>query len=53
MEKIFIKQGYLGIFLFVSFNLIAFHFYPGGTIIDPSTEGYLFFYNFLVILVNG
>ena len=46
MEKIFIKQGYLGIFLFVSFNLIAFHFYPGGTIIDPSTEGYLFFYNF-------
>lgn len=47
MEKIFIKQGYLGIFLFVSFNLLAFHFYPGGTIIDSSTEGYLFFYNFL------
>ena len=47
MEKIFIKQGYLGIFLFVSFNLLAFYFYPGGTIIDPSTEGYLFFYNFL------
>ena len=42
MEKIFIKQGYLGIFLFVSFNLLAFYFYPGGTIIDPSTEGYLF-----------
>ena len=47
MEKIFIKQGYLGIFFFVSFNLLAFNFYPGGTIIDSSTEGYLFFYNFL------
>ena len=47
MEKIFIKQGYLGIFFFVSFNLLAFNFYPGGTIIYSSTEGYLFFYNFL------
>ena len=46
MEKIIIKQGYLGIFLFVSFNFFAIYFYPGGTIIDPTTQGYLFFYNF-------
>ena len=46
MEKIFIKQGYFGIFLFVSFNFFAIYFYPGGTIIDSTTDGYLFFYNF-------
>ena len=40
-------QGYLGISVFVIFNSIAMLFYPGGTYLDSSTEGYQFFYNFL------
>ena len=39
-------QGYLGISIFVIFNTIAMLFYPGGTYLDSSTEGYHFFYNF-------
>ena len=39
-------QGYLGILVFVIFNTIAMLFYPGGTYLDSSTEGYQFFYNF-------
>ena len=39
-------QGYLGISVFVIFNTIAMLFYPGGTYLDSSTEGYQFFYNF-------
>tara|TARA_B100000767_G_scaffold36257_1_gene30726 strand:+ start:93 stop:773 length:681 start_codon:yes stop_codon:yes gene_type:complete len=39
-------QGYLGISVFVIFNTIAMLFYPGGTYLDSSTEGYHFFYNF-------
>ena len=42
----FIKQGYLGIFLFVFLNFISMIIYPGGTIIEPDTKGYSFFYNF-------
>ena len=41
-----IKQSFVGIFLFFILNLIAMFLYPGGTIIDSTTEGYLFFYNF-------
>ena len=47
MINILVKQGYLGIFIFILLNIIAMVFYPGGTIIEPSTEGHLFFYNFL------
>ena len=39
-------QGYIGISVFVIFNTIAMIFYPGGTYLDSSTEGYQFFYNF-------
>jgi len=39
-------QGYLGILVFVIFNSIAMLFYPGGTYLDSTTEGYQFFYNF-------
>ena len=39
-------QGYLGISVFVIFNTIAMLFYPGGTYLDSSTDGYHFFYNF-------
>jgi len=39
-------QGYLGISVFVIFNTFAMLFYPGGTYLDSSTEGYHFFYNF-------
>ena len=39
-------QGYIGISVFVIFNTIAMIFYPGGTYLDSSTEGYHFFYNF-------
>ena len=46
MSNIFIKQGYLGIFLFVILNFISMIIYPGGTIIEPDTKGYSFFYNF-------
>ena len=47
MSNILIKQGYLGIFLFVILNFISMVIYPGGTIIEPDTKGYSFFYNFL------
>ena len=47
MSNIFIKQGYVGIFLFVILNFISMVIYPGGTIIEPETKGYSFFYNFL------
>ena len=39
-------QGYLGISVFVIFNTIAMIFYPGGTYLNPGTDGYHFFYNF-------
>ena len=47
MSNILIKQGYIGIFLFVILNFISMLTYPGGTIIEPDTKGYSFFYNFL------
>ena len=47
MRKTFIKQGYYGISIFSLLCLISMILYPGGTIIDSSTVGYLFFYNFL------
>ena len=47
MSNILIKQGYIGIFLFVIFNFISMIIYPGGTIIEPESKGYSFFYNFL------
>ena len=47
MRNISIKQGYLGIFLFIVLNFISMVIYPGGTIIEPDTKGYSFFYNFL------
>ena len=47
MNNILIKQGYIGIFLFVILNFISMLTYPGGTIIEPDTKGYSFFYNFL------
>jgi len=46
VSNILIKQGYLGIFLFISLNFISMVIYPGGTIIEPDTKGYSFFYNF-------
>ena len=47
MSNISIKQGYIGILLFVILNFISMVVYPGGTIIEPNTKGYSFFYNFL------
>ena len=47
MSNILIKQGYVGIFLFVVLNFISMLIYPGGTIIEPETKVYSFFYNFL------
>ena len=47
MRKTLIKQGYFGILVFISLCVIAMIYYPGGTIIDSTTVGYLFFYNFL------
>ena len=47
MRKTFIKQGYFGISIFSLLCLISMVLYPGGTIIDSSTVGYLFLYNFL------
>ena len=47
MSNILIKQGYVGIFLFVVLNFISMLIYPGGTIIEPEKKGYSFFYNFL------
>ena len=46
MSNLYIKQGYFGISVFIVFNILAMIEYPGGTIIDSTTEGYLFFYNF-------
>ena len=39
MSNILIKQGYVGIFLFVILNFISMVIYPGGTIIEPETKG--------------
>jgi hypothetical protein len=39
-------QGYIGISIFLSFNTVAMLFYPGGTYLDSSTEGYQFSHNF-------
>ena len=47
MSNISIKQGYIGILLFVILNFISMIVYPGGTIIEPNTKGYSFFHNFL------
>ena len=47
MRKTSIKQGYFAILVFISLCVIAMIYYPGGTIIDSTTVGYLFFYNFL------
>lgn len=47
MNNLSIKQGYLGILLFIILNFISMVIYPGGTIIEPDTKGYSFFYNFL------
>ena len=47
MRKTLIKQGYFAILVFISLCVIAMVYYPGGTIIDSTTVGYLFFYNFL------
>ena len=47
MSNISIKQGYIGILLFVILNFISMLVYPGGTIIEPDRKGYSFFYNFL------
>ena len=47
MSNISIKQGYIGILLFVILNFISMAVYPGGTIIESDTKGYSFFYNFL------
>jgi len=41
------------ILIFIAFNLIAMIFYPGGTIGNPSTEGYLFTQNFFSDLGNS
>ena len=46
MKNFRIKQAFWGIGIFTIFNVIAMSLYPGGTIIDSTTEGYLFFYNF-------
>jgi len=32
--------------LFIILTLVAMLFYPGGTVTDPTTQGYLFFQNF-------
>jgi len=42
-----IKQTFWGIGVFIILNIVSMIFYPGGTIIDKDTDGYLFFYNFL------
>ena len=47
MKNFRIKQAFWGIGIFTIFNVIAMSLYPGGTIIDSTTEGYLFFYNLL------
>ena len=47
MSNFRIKQTFWGIGVFIILNIVSMIFYPGGTIIDKDTEGYLFFYNFL------
>jgi len=39
MSNISIKQGYIGILLFVILNFMSMVVYPGGTIIEPDTKG--------------
>ena len=47
MNNFRIKQTFWGIGIFLLLNFISMILYPGGTIIDKDTDGYLFFYNFL------
>ncbi len=47
MDNFRIKQTFWGIGIFILLTFLSMIFYPGGTIIDNNTEGYLFFYNFL------
>jgi len=47
MDNFRIKQTFWGIGIFLLLNFISMILYPGGTIIDKDTDGYLFFYNFL------
>ena len=47
MNNFRIKQTFWGIGIFIILNIISMLLYPGGTIVDKDTEGYLFFYNFL------
>ena len=46
MKNFKIIQSFWGIGIFVFFFFLAMYVYPGGTILDSSTNGYLFFYNF-------
>lgn len=46
MKNFKIIQSFWAIGIFVFLNLIAMYLYPGGTILDSSKNGYLFFYNF-------
>ena len=47
MNNFRIKQTFWGIGGFILLNFFSMIFYPGGTLIDKDTDGYLFFYNFL------
>ena len=48
MRKYFLKNlPFLGLFIFVSFNVIAMIYYPGGSIFDRDKIGYDFTRNFL------
>ena len=47
MRNSLIKQGYFGISIFILLCFFSMVYYPGGTIIESDTVGYLFFYNFL------
>ena len=47
MDNFRIKQTFWGIGSFILLNFFSMIFYPGGTLIDKDTDGYLFFYNFL------
>ena len=47
MDNFRIKQTFWGIGGFILLNFFSMIFYPGGTLIDKDTDGYLFFYNFL------
>ena len=46
MRNSLIKQGYFGISIFILLCFFSMVYYPGGTIIESDTVGYLFFYNF-------